>query len=457
MRKIFLLTVFISFICPFSEAQNPKNIILFIGDGMGYNQIQACNYYYGVKKQKYQKFDVKLWVSTYPYGWFYNTDSVWSDNGFLFLTKKYTDSAPAATAMATGHKTNDAVIGLDSSNSIPANGNIAEYAKKYEKSVGIITTVPFDHATPAAFASYTKSRNNFFDIAYQMLVKSRVDVIRGSGNPEWDDKGNKNDTICKYYFPHDLWNAVKNDSVNLPYWGTYMPLQSCDDDTIPDPWFLIQKKQEFKDLAEGRLSKKRILGIQQVCETLRYDSTGDNKKSDILPSLSLMSIAALNVLKGNNKGFLMIVEGGIIDWACHSGNKYGMIKEVNGLNNAVDSVLKWLKKENLLKETLIIVTADHETGFLTGADFDKTKPLDLKSLSLKGKGKGKGNIPDMKFNSQVSEKSSFNTHTNQLVPIYAKGPGSKLFYNYANEKDKVRGKYLQNNEIGLAIFKLLTP
>jgi alkaline phosphatase len=137
---------------------------------------------------------------------------------------------------------------------------------------------------------------------------------------------------------------------------------------------------------------------------------------------------ALNVLDNNPKGFFVMIEGGAADWASHDNQKGRLFEEMMGFNEAINNVVNWVNSHSNWNETLVIVTGDHETGFLWGAE--PFIPL---------KDNGKGVLPEMKFNST--------DHTNSLIPFFAKGAGSELYRNFADEYDSIRGPYIQNSEI----------
>ena len=132
-----------------------------------------------------------------------------------------------------------------------------------------------------------------------------------------------------------------------------------------------------------------------------------------------------------------MIEGGAVDWAAHSNYSGRMIEELNSFNITVENVVKWVEKNSNWEETLLIVTADHETGYLTGVD----------GFNSQIKSSGKGKLPKMKWNS--------NNHTNVLIPLYAKGSNSELFDDYADELDSLRGYFIQNSEIGQILFRII--
>ena len=115
-----------------------------------------------------------------------------------------------------------------------------------------------------------------------------------------------------------------------------------------------------------------------------------------------------------------------------------MIEEMSDFNKAVDAVVKWVESNSSWDETLVIVTSDHECGYLCGPDSD---PDHMPVVN-----NGKGKMPGMEW--------YHDGHTNQLVPFFAKGAGSNIFHLFADEMDMQRGPYINNTEIAQAIFLL---
>ena len=161
-------------------------------------------------------------------------------------------------------------------------------------------------------------------------------------------------------------------------------------------------------------------------ETLQEQRDGDPlaapfavPRRDDVPSLAEMALAALNVVDGDPDGFCLLIEGGAVDWASHDGRVGRMIEEMTDFNRAVEAVLAGLDERGLLGETLVVVTADHECGHLAGP------------------------VPSYVFLT--------GEHTNSLVPLFARGPGSGELVARATETDPVRGPYLDNCELGAAL------
>ncbi len=478
--SFFLLLTSFSAFTALSAENKVKNIIIMISDGCGYNQIDATSMYqYGkTGVQIYEHFPVKVAMSTYSAGDF-NDDGTWKYVGsydpkvawswFDYVKFGYTDSASAGTAMSTGVKTYDSGIGVDADKK-PLK-HISSLAKELGKSIGVITSVQFSHATPAAFIAHNISRNNYEEIAREMILDSKADVVMGCGNPLFDNNAKpatkKN---YKYVGGEAVWNGLLNNSLEFDLDGdgvTDNIVEDIDNDGKPDAWTLIQEASEFRALMEGP-TPKRVLGIPQVYETLQYRRDtilGSNytKKDEKLPyetplnqnvpSLLEMTKSALNILDNDPDGFFLMIEGGAVDWACHDNSSARMIEEEIDFNKSVSAVVEWVEKNSNWDETLLIVTGDHETGYLTGPGSgpDPDDPKDnIAPIWKPLVNNGIGKLPGMEWHS--------GSHTNSLIPLFAKGIGSDLFLSRANGKDPVRGAYIDNTDIAKICFELLaTP
>jgi alkaline phosphatase len=406
-----------------APAQMPRNIILMIGDGMGYNTVRAAAYFKGAVPV-YEGFPVRYGVSTYPHGGGYDPQAAWRN--FRYVKSGAVDSAAAATAMAIGVKTSNGTIGKN--NEKQRLQTIGDLAAAAGKATGVVTSVPFSHATPAAMAAHNDDRDNYEAIAREML-SGPLDVVMGAGHPGFDHNGNKNGSLTfsryKYVGGSSTWEALKSGASG---------------------WQLIQSRQEFEDLAKnGAPAGAKILGVAQVRGTLQQKRGWDtlappyvDPLTTTVPSLATMTKGALKVLAQNPRGFFLMVEGGAIDWASHENQLGRMIEEELEFNEAAAAVVEWVEACGGWDKTLVIVTGDHETGHLWAPG--SGPPGTFKPLE----DKGPGNPPGAVF---------FSTeHTNALVPLYAKGAGADLFAGYADEIDPKRGPYVDNTEI----FKVMT-
>jgi alkaline phosphatase len=312
--------------------------------------------------------------------------------------------------------------------------NILERAQELGYASGVVTSVPFCHATPAGFLAHDVSRGNYCDIANSMLM-SKADVIMGAGHPLYDDSG-KLRAEAKYGF------------IAQPQWDQLAAGTLASDvngDGTPDAWKLIQTKAEFEALAEGD-TPVRVMGLAQVGSTLQSGRAGDSKAdafavpfNDGVPNLSQMTLAAFNVLDNDPNGFCIMIEGGAIDWAAHSNLSGRMIEEEIDFSQAVEAVVKWVETHSNWDETLLIVTGDHETGYLTGPGSDpEWKPLTPN---------GQGRMPGMEWHS--------GGHTNSLLPLYAKGLGADRFNHMTVQRDPMRGPYVDNTSVAKVVFEAL--
>jgi alkaline phosphatase len=441
-----LLLVITALSCRVYKKDAPKNIILLIADGCGFNHITAASFFqYGqTGKQIYESFPVKFAVSTFSKE-ADNYDPVKAWKSFDWIMKKSTDSAAAATAISTGYKTKNGSLSVDAQGHILE--TIAERAEKLKKSSGVVTSVPINDATPAAFCAHDTSRDNYSAIMNDILYNSALEVIMGTGNPMYDDDGRLlNDTLPGYDENRMLWQQFHNGITGA----------DADGDGDKDAWTFVEDETAFHKLTNGE-TPPRVLGLAKVHSTLRQPVSGNNSEKtyrdsliQALPTLPEITQAALNILDEDQDGFFLIIEGGAVDWAAHDNQSGRMIEELIDFNQTVQSVVDWVDTHSNWAETLVIVTADHETGYLTGPGSGKndTTFSDVKRNWTPLVNNGKGIIPGMEWHSHG--------HTNSLVPFYARGCGSEKFQHYADEFDPVRGMYLDNTEIGKVMFELWT-
>jgi alkaline phosphatase len=257
----------------------------------------------------------------------------------------------------------------------------------------------------------------------------------GAGNPLYDYDGRPLNEPDYKYISEKTWANLKNGSAG----GS------------ANSWTLVQTRAEFKSLATGP-TPKRVFGLIQAYDTAQQKREG-NPYADpyqvpftqTVPTLEEMTLAALNVLDDDPNGFFVMIEGGAVDWAAHANQSGRLIEEMNGFNKAVEAAISWVDKNSNWNDTLIIITADHETGHLTGSN-----------LNLDGKyfnpamydiiSNGPGKLPAMEWHSK--------NHTNSLVPFFAKGAGAEQFKNTIDGNDPVRGPYIDNTDIANTIFTL---
>lgn len=415
-----------------------KNIIVMISDGCGYNHIAAADYYQHGKtgQQVYEKFPVKYGMSTYMVPGSYDPAAAKSD--FNYVKAGYTDSAAAATAMSTGVKTYDGAIGVDVTGK-PLT-HLLDRCENLGKATGVVTSVEWSHATPAGYVAHNASRDSYEQIAQEMVNSSRIDVIMGAGHPWFDKDGKPLSTpnTFKYVGGETTWNSLVGGTAGT---GVDADQNGWKD----DPWTLVQTRDQFRQLAKGK-TPKRVCGTPQVYKTFQQERSGDGNAMPFVvpmvqsvPTLAECTKAALNVLDNDKQGLFLMIEGGAVDWASHANQSGRAIEEEIDFNRAVNAVVNWVDRKSDWNETIVLVTGDHECGYLVGPGSDpKSKPI---------VNNGKGNLPGMEWHS--------GDHTNSLIPVFAKGHGANNLRKYADQKDPVRGRYVDNTELAKLLLQLL--
>lgn len=427
----------------------PRNIIVMIADGCGFNHVAAAGLYrHGAAGSlSFESFPVRLAMSTYAAGGDYRPERIWSD--FNAAKGPRTDSAAAATAMSTGHKTRNRNIGV-ATNGAPLE-HYMERAERAGKRTGVVTTVPLSHATPAGHVAHAEDRGGYAGIARQMLLDSAADAIIGCGHPDYDESGrplpaattNRN---CQYVGGPALWTSLTNGA---PTGG------DADGDGIADAWTVVTDTAAFTAIADGaRPAPARLLGVPRVATTLQQRRGGDARAvagavslTTNLPSLATLSRAALRVLNADSDGFALMIEGGAVDWAGHNNEAGRMIEELLAFDEAVAAVARWIETEGGgWDRNLLVVTADHETGYLTGPEAGPATN-GLPAVWTAPAGRGRGVMPALRWN--------LKDHTNHLAPFYARGAGADRFQAAATGDDPRRGRYLDNTDLARAIFAWL--
>ena len=322
--KRFLGTLLLLLVVATGFAQ-PKYIFYFIGDGMGPSHVLATELYLG-ELQGVIGRPQKLVFTQFPESAFVTTFS--ASNGV-------TDSAASGTALATGTKTSNGRIGTD------VDGNdiysVAHVAKNAGMAVGIATTVCINHATPSAFYAHNESRNNYNDIA-QWMLEADYDFYAGG------------DAKCSNEQRYDLYGRAEKQGYTI-----------------------VRGYNDYK--AKAKKADKMMLYQKNVAEEVPYAI--DRTEDDL--TLAQITKAGIDFLskKSRKEGFFMMVEGGKIDYASHRDDAATMIHEVLDFNAAIEEAYEFYKKHK--DETLIIVTADHETGGIVLGYTGQYK-LDLKVL-----------------------------------------------------------------------------
>lgn len=319
-----------------------RNVIFCIGDGMGFNHVALA-------RQVGAGTDKRLWMETLPVSGQMTTYSA---------DKDVTDSAAAGTALACGVKTNNGMIGMTPEK--VQYHSILELLARDGWKTGLVATSQITHATPASFASHVKNRNNQTGIAPQMLANG-VDVMLGGGR--------------KYWLPK---NAAGTRTDNID-------------------WLEKARSDGYQVIA----SRDELLALTQtpVLGLFGKDGLTTFEPEPMLAEMSGTAIELLRAKSKNEAGFFLMIEGSQIDWAAHANDTKRVIRQTLLFDLAVREAIEFARRDG---HTLVIVTADHETG----------------GLFLE---------PDDSEESGVKAKWTSGGHTAVDVPIFAFGPGSEKF------------------------------
>lgn len=272
--------------------------------------------------------------------------------------KYITDSAAGGTALSTGVRTYNGAIGVDV-NQKPLK-TILEDAEEKQLSTGLVSSCAITHATPASFIAHQGARGSYEAIAADFLLTD-VDVFIGGGYKHFANRQDGQDLIRE-----------------LKARG----------------YAVLQDMNEIVKVNSGKLA-----GL-----TAPEHNDRVAKRGDMLPKATQ---TAINILKNNKKGFFLMVEGSMIDWGAHANDAQYTVEEMLDFDQTIGVALEFAARD---RETLIIVTADHETGGLIDADGDfKT-----------------GNF---------TAKFSSTDHTAVMVPLFAYGPGAEHFGGIMNNTD----------------------
>ncbi|MBQ8191313.1 MAG: alkaline phosphatase [Bacteroidaceae bacterium] len=317
MKKRFFMAWMLLVVATLSVwSQQAKYVFYFIGDGMGVNQVNGTEAY---RAELEGRIGITpLLFTQFPYATMATTYSA---------NSKITDSAASGTALATGYKTNNGTLGLLPDQKTAVN-SIAVKAQQAGARVGIATSVSIDHATPAAFYAHVPSRNSSYEIG-QQLISTGFDFYAGS-------------------------DFVRPTNRKALEEGTLYEQSEKAGYTIVRSYKEYQRKARKADkiiLFQSEEASKRDRG------SIPYAI--DREKGDL--SLTEITRAGINFLsKELSKGFFLMVEGGKIDYAGHANDAATTFAEVEDFDNAIRVAYEFYEQHP--DETLIVVTADHETG-----------------------------------------------------------------------------------------------
>lgn len=444
-----------------NEVKIPKNIILMVNDGCGISPIKMADYYTG-KTASFEDFPVQLWNCTHASAtskkvnnlsvWnnTYESRLAWTDKKYFWSRNNATCSGASGTALATGKKTYYYSLGVDWE--LNALKSIGRYAKEIGKSAGVATNSPYNDATPGAYFTNNADRTMSGELARQVIIESNADVVIGCDHPEFDKNAQKKDAPSYDNIGGiEMLEGLRNNATDYAVksnsgWST---VRDVDGDGQPDPWTFVEDSANLVQYMSGE-TPKRLFAIMPVEGSMQFYRTGTNVNevhfddwNPGMPKLWQIGRTAINCLSKNENGFFLMIEGDMVDNAGHKNYAGRHIEEQMSFNETVDSVISWIEKYSSWDETLLIITADHETGFVADPTFGEDSILLYHHEIIDN---GVGQIPGLKYYSL--------DHTNQLVPLFAKGAGAEILERYADEWDFVRGKYLNNSEVGQTMFEL---
>jgi len=426
-----------------------KNIILFIGDGMGITTLTASRILEG---QLRGESGEENWLSfeKFPYVALSKTYSV---------NQQTSDSAPTMSAIITGVKTDEGILSVNQNVVVgdyrTVKGNetktFLEMVEERGFSTGVVSTARLTHATPAACYAHSPHRdweadanlaedarqNNFPDIARQLIefpYGDGLEVALGGGRTKFLPK-----ETSDFEYAERSGERLDKRDLTKEWTGKYKNSN------------FVWNRQQFDQIDPKKT--KHLLGLFETSH-LKYEFDRKNDKAGE-PSLSEMTAKAIDILSNNKKGYFLMVEGGRIDHAHHDGNAFRALTDTIELSNAVKTALA---KANL-NETLIIVTADHSHTFTMAGypirgnnilglvrEVDSKGMLEEKPKEDKNKkpfttlgyANGKGHVggtrpnltqesvvnPDYKQEAAISLNDE--THGGEDVAIFATGAGAYL-------------------------------
>ncbi len=363
------------------QENQAKYVFYFIGDGMGFTHVAAAEAYLAQERGVIGMDP--LCFTQFP---------VLGEAVTCSANSIITDSSAAGTALSTGEKTNNRMLAVapDSTTQLKS---ISYKIHDAGYSVGVMSTTPINHATPAAFFGHNVKRGNYYEIG-QELPSTGFEFFAGGGL--YHPKGKDGDEEVSLY------DMIAEGGYTLAY--GYEDFQAKKD---ADHIVLVQSE-----------------GSDQICPYALGRPEGALTLSQIVD-------AAVTVLERNPKGFFLMAEGGLIDWTAHSQDLAGTIFEVLDFDQAIAVADAFYAKHP--DETLIVVTADHETGGLAlgakGYQYDLTVIDKIKNSStttdVEQYMNSSQSISGVNEEAQVGWTTF--SHCGGPVPVWAKGVGSERF------------------------------
>lgn len=368
-----------------------KYVFLFIGDGMGSAHVATAESYLSYKAGKLG--GEQLLMTTFPY---YGTVTTHSAD------KNITCSSAAGTAIACGEKANNGTVGINKDSV-----NVESVAYRLQKDgykIGIISTVPINHATPSAFYAHNVNRSNGYELSHD-IPGSGFEFYAGAGFLEFKGKDGKSEATDVY---------LEKNGYSVSY--------------------------GLKEFREESMNKEKVVFCQASNREESADNYTSGDKMEEDASLGQMLELGMEFL-GTEEPFFFMCEGGAIDWSAHSNLTMPMIENILEFDESIKVAYDFYLAHP--EETLIIVTADHETGGLTlGAGSTTVNWAELEREWIEsGKKSTMSSDENRKFNKKCSIGWTTGSHTGGAVPMFAIGVGAEKF-NGRMDNTEIKGKIL---------------
>jgi alkaline phosphatase len=451
------------------------------------------------------------WMATFPAGSDYDPSQAWSD--YTYVMNNYGDSAACATHMISGIKTANGRVNV-SADASTAFFTIGETAKGYGMSVGAVSSVPASHATPGAWVAHNDDRVNAFAIADEGFFGDPNTT--GTVATDYKYGGGHGPTMP----PADVLIGAGN--YNNAFVSTQLLSKLSSESGQPGKHVLVQQQAGVNAGDPGNplsliavANNPNITKLAGLFDNHPYyyaDNSGYNPEH---PTLSESAEAALKVLSRNPNGFVLMIEGGAIDWAAHGNYVGDIIGEQRDFDNAVQTVTSWVEKTGIWAgdtgnqswlNSLVIAAGDHDCGYLAANKLNNVQDIATqvtapigpvtdykigKEKMVSGTGGRRASWEDTNGNNiidgvcsdpqyttqtdcEANSETWTNTetvywywnspnHTNSLIPLYVKGTGSEIFATciatpqdpacagWDIDNDPVRGAYIDDTNVFLAM------
>lgn len=427
---------------PAGPAAAPRNIIIFVADGAGESTHRALEYWAGSPPLYHSVEGADAWdrhtVTTYALRADVRTrrgqDPLAQDPalvfdpalaydatpvegelagyplhiaGYRWLRATAPDSANTATALFTGVSTYKGGINVDGAGQ-PVR-SLGQAAAAQGMAVGVVSSVPASHATPAcAGGASVPARSMYHEISRQLLTNGVCTVIAGAGHPFRDDDARPRTEPDFKFIGQTEWDQLAAGAIAAP---------------DQPAWTLVDDPEQIRSLAQGDVPE-RLYIMAPAAQTLQQrrepyalgDETapGQHPPTDGMPTLLDLSLAALNAVDDDPDGFVLVIEGGAVDWAMHDNQTGRMIEEMAEFHETVKTFSGFLDTGERgfdWSDTLVLVTSDHD-HLLLGPDSDTVPFQPIQS-------RGQGQLPAHRWHAD--------NHSNLPIPLYVRGRGAPEF------------------------------